>query len=62
MLVSLLFTTQLTFALAPVYIGAMALTVLAVWQITGDGEASPFEGVALMSAFVILATVAWFET
>ena len=39
-LVSLLFAHQLTFALAPVLIGALLLTALSMWQITGDGEAS----------------------
>jgi len=58
-LVSLLTVTTLTFALAPVYIGALFGTALIVWQITGDGEATPFEGVALIATFVILATVAF---
>jgi Ca2+:H+ antiporter len=61
-LVSLLTATQLTFALAPVYTGALLGTSVIVWQITGDGEATPFEGAALMAAFVILATVAAFES
>ena len=56
-LVSLLFATPLTFALAPVYIGALLLTALALWQITGDGEATMFEGVALIALYVILAVV-----
>ena len=60
-LVSLLTTTTLTFALAPVYIGALIGTAVIVWQITGDGEATLFEGAALVAAFVILATVAAFE-
>jgi Ca2+:H+ antiporter len=60
-IVSLLTSTRLTFALAPVYIGALFGTAVIVWQITGDGEASAFEGVALVSAFVILATVAAYE-
>jgi Ca2+:H+ antiporter len=60
-LVSLLFTTPLTFALAPVYIGALLLTALALWQITGDGEATEFEGVALVALYVMLAVVTWFE-
>jgi Ca2+:H+ antiporter len=60
-LVSLLFTTQLTFALAPVYIGALLLTGLALWQITGDGEAAAFEGWALVAIYVILATFTLFE-
>jgi Ca2+:H+ antiporter len=60
-LVSFLFATPLTFALAPVYIGAVFLTAIAVWQITGDGEAQPFEGVALIALYVVVATFAWFE-
>ena len=60
-LVSLLTVTTLTFALAPVYIGALFGTAVIVWQITGDGEATVFEGTALVAAFVILATVAAFQ-
>jgi Ca2+:H+ antiporter len=60
-LVSLLTTTTLTFALAPVYTGALIGTAIIIWQITSDGEATPFEGAALIAAFVILATVAAFE-
>jgi Ca2+:H+ antiporter len=60
-LVSLFFTTSLTFALAPVYIGAILLTALALWQVTGDGEATMFEGVALVALYVILAVVTWYE-
>jgi len=60
-LVSLLTATQLTFTLAPVYIGALIGTAVIVWQITGDGEATVFEGTALVATFVILATVAAFE-
>jgi Ca2+/H+ antiporter len=56
-----LFTTRLTFAIAPVYIGALLLTALALWQITSGGEATAFEGVALISLYVILAVVAFFE-
>jgi Ca2+:H+ antiporter len=58
---SLLLATRLTFSLAPVYIGALAGTAIIVWQITGDGEATLFEGVALVAAYVILATVAAYE-
>ena len=61
-LVSLLTATSLTFALAPIYTGALLGTSVIVWQITGDGEATPFEGAALIAAFVILATVAAFES
>ncbi len=60
-LVSLLTATTLTFAFAPVYTGALLGTAVILWQITGDGEATPFEGAALIAAFVILATVAAFE-
>lgn len=60
-LVSLLTATSLTFALAPVYIGALIGTAVIIWQITGDGEGTVFEGAALVATFVILATVAIFE-
>ena len=60
-LVSLLFATPLTFVLPSVYIAALALSALAVWQITGDGEARDYEGAALVALFVIVAAVAWFE-
>ena len=60
-LVSLLFATPLTFALSPVLIAALLLTALALWQITGDGEATMFEGVALISLYVILGVVTFFE-
>ncbi len=60
-LVSLLFATRLTFALAPVLIGALLLTGLALWQITSDGEATRFEGVALIAFYVILGVAAWYE-
>ncbi len=61
-LVSLLTATTLTFALSPVFIGALFVTAVIIWQITGDGEATTFEGAALIATFVILATVAAFET
>ena len=60
-LVSLLFTTHLTFVLNPVYIGALFVMAIAVWQVTGDGEAVAFEGWALVGLFVVLATLTWFE-
>jgi Ca2+:H+ antiporter len=61
-LVSLLTATTLTFTLAPVYIGALLGTAVLVWQVTGDGEATTFEGAALVATFVILAIVAAFES
>jgi Ca2+:H+ antiporter len=60
-LVSLLFSDHLTFDLAPLYIGALFLTTLSVWQITSDGEAGPFEGVALIATYVILAVFTLYE-
>jgi Ca2+:H+ antiporter len=60
-LVSFLFSHHLTFQLAPVYVGAIALTAIALWQITGDGEATVFEGVALIAMYVTLATFAWLD-
>ena len=60
-LVSLLFDAQLTFVINPVFIGALALTAIAVWQITGDGEAVLFEGLALIALYVVLATLVWYE-
>jgi Ca2+:H+ antiporter len=60
-LVSLFFSNTLTFALDPVYIGALALTAIAVWQVTGDGKASLFEGAALVGLYAILASLTLFE-
>jgi Ca2+:H+ antiporter len=60
-LVSMLFTHHLTFQLAPVYVGAILLTAIALWQITGDGEATVFEGVALIAMYVTLAAFAWLD-
>lgn len=57
-LVSLLFKHALTFQLSPVYIGALLLTALAIWQITGDGEAAEFEGAALIGLYVVLGAFA----
>jgi Ca2+:H+ antiporter len=60
-LLSLLFDDRLTFVASPVYVGALALTALAIWQITGDGEATEFEGYALIGLYVVLATIAFYE-
>ncbi|MFL5908324.1 MAG: sodium:proton exchanger [Solirubrobacterales bacterium] len=60
-LASYLFTTHLTFSLAPVYIGALFLTAIAVWQITGDGEAQLFEGLALIAIYVVLAAFTLYD-
>jgi Ca2+:H+ antiporter len=61
-LISLPLTTKLTFALHPVYIGALLVTALAMWQITGDGEAVAFEGLALIAIYLTLAGITLYET
>ena len=60
-LLSLFFTDRLTFVLNPVYVAALAVTAVAVWQITGDGEAYAYEGLALVAMYVVLATVTFYE-
>lgn len=60
-LVSFALATTLTFALAPVYTGALGLTALALWQVTGDGEAAEFEGWALVALYVILGALTLYE-
>jgi Ca2+:H+ antiporter len=60
-LASLFFAERLTFVVDPVFLGALALTAIAIWQITGDGRAALYEGLALVSLYVVLATLVWFE-
>jgi Ca2+:H+ antiporter len=60
-LISFALSTTLTFSLAPVYIGALLLTTLALAQVTGDGEAAAFEGWALIALYVILGTLTLYE-
>jgi Ca2+:H+ antiporter len=60
-LLSLFFEERLTFVVGPVFIGALVLTAIAVWQVTGDGEAVEFEGGALVALYVILAVLVFFE-
>jgi Ca2+:H+ antiporter len=60
-LVSLLTASRLTFALPEVLIAALFGTAVLVWQITGDGEATPFEGAALVAAYVVIAAIAAFK-
>jgi Ca2+:H+ antiporter len=60
-LISLLFTSHLTFVLDPVYIGALLITAIAVWQVSGDGEATIPEGAALVGIYVMLAFLTFFE-
>jgi Ca2+:H+ antiporter len=60
-LISLALPTQLTFALQPIYIGALGLMTIAVWQVTADGEAAAFEGWALAAIYAIVAVVAAYQ-
>jgi Ca2+:H+ antiporter len=60
-LVSLFFETRLTFVLPTVYIAALFLMAISVWQTTQDGEAVPFEGLALVGFYVILAVLTFYE-
>ncbi len=60
-LISIPFDTSLTFALPTVYIGALFVTAIASWQITGDGQARMFEGVALVAIYVVLAAFTLYD-
>ncbi len=60
-LVSLTFDTSLTFALPPIYIGALAVSAIVVWQITDDGEGHPYEGWALIATYLVLAIITLYE-
>jgi Ca2+:H+ antiporter len=63
-LISLAFTQRLTFGVPTeglVLVVALVFTALAIWQITGDGEAAAYEGLALVATYAVLATVVWFE-
>ncbi len=60
-IVSLFTASRLTFSMQSVWAGALIGTAILIWQITGDGEATPFEGAALIALYVVLATVAGFE-
>ena len=60
-LISLPLSHSLTFSLHPVYIGALLVTALMMWQITGDGEALPYEGVALIAVYLALAGITLYE-
>jgi Ca2+:H+ antiporter len=60
-LISLFFSTRLTFVINPVLTSAVALCAIAVWAISGDGRAPAFEGWALVGFYVILAALVWYE-
>jgi Ca2+:H+ antiporter len=60
-LLSLFLDTRLTFVLPAVYVGALFLMAISVWQETQDGEAVAFEGLALVGFYVILAVLTFYE-
>jgi Ca2+:H+ antiporter len=60
-LLSLFLETRLTFVLPSVYVGALFLMAISVWQVTQDGEAAAFEGLALVGFYVILAVLTFYE-
>ena len=60
-LLSLFLDTHLTFLLPAVYVGALFLMAISVWQVTQDGEAVAFEGLALVGFYVILAVLTFYE-
>jgi Ca2+:H+ antiporter len=63
-LMSLFFDQRLTFGVPGgglVLVVALVFAALAIWQITGDGEAAGYEGLALVATYAVLATVVWFE-
>ena len=63
-LISLLFAQRLTFGVPPggqALVVALVFAALAIWQITGDGEAYGYEGLALVATYAVVATVVWFE-
>ena len=60
-LVSLLFAQHLTFDIPPLYVGALLLTAISVWQVTTDGRATAFEGWALIATYAVLATFTLYE-
>jgi Ca2+/H+ antiporter len=60
-LVSLALHTSLTFALPPIYIGALGVTAILVWQITDDGDGHPYEGWALIAIYLVLAIITLYE-
>jgi Ca2+:H+ antiporter len=60
-LLSLFLDTRLTFVLPAVYVGALFLMAISVWQVTQDGEAVAFEGLPLVGLYVILAVLTFYE-
>jgi Ca2+:H+ antiporter len=60
-LISLATPTHLTFSLPPIYIGALAVSAIVVWQVTDDGDGHPHEGWALVATYIVLAIITIYE-
>jgi len=60
-LISLATPTLLTFALQPIFIGALAITAIVVWQVTDDGDGHAYEGWALIATYLALAIITVYE-
>jgi Ca2+:H+ antiporter len=60
-LISLATPTSLTFALPPLFIGALAASAIFVWQVTDDGQGHPHEGWALVVTYLVLAIITLYE-
>jgi len=60
-LLSLALKTSLTFSLPPIYIGALGVMAILVWQVTDDGEGHPYEGWALIATYLVLAIITLYE-
>lgn len=60
-LISQVFDEPLDFTLEPLYAGALALSAVAVWQVTHDGQARRFEGLALAGLYVMLGFLTLYQ-
>jgi Ca2+:H+ antiporter len=60
-LISLTMHTTLTFSLRPIYIGALGVSAIVVWQITDDGEGHIYEGLALVATYLVLAMITLYD-
>jgi Ca2+:H+ antiporter len=60
-LLSLALPTSLTFSLPAIYIGALGVMAILVWQVTDDGEGHPYEGWALIATYLVLAIITLYE-
>jgi Ca2+:H+ antiporter len=60
-LISQVFDSHLDFTLEPLYAGALVLSSVAVWQVTTDGRARRFEGMALIGLYLILGYLTLYQ-